>query len=112
MGRLHWVVSHRSLVALAIDPGTAVGWPLRLAQGGAALAVGLVVAWTARRSAQALWVVPAVVVGVRLLLDPLASDYYFAGLVGPALVGLALLPTVLPAQGCALFRASARLRAD
>ena len=112
MGHLQWVVSHRSLVALVLAPGTFVGWPLRFVQGAAALLVGVVVARAARRSAQALWLVPAAVVGVRLLLDPLASDYYFAGLVGPALIGLALLPTVLPAEGCALFRASARLRAD
>ena len=112
MGKLQWVVAHRSLVALVVAPGTFVGWPLRIVQGAAALLVGVVVARATRRSVQALWLVPAVVVGVRLLLDPLASDYYFAGLVGPALVGLALLPTVLPAEGCALFRASARLRAD
>jgi hypothetical protein len=112
MGQLDWVVAQRSLVALVLQPGTPVGWPLRFVQGGAAILVGVVVARAARRSTHALWLVPAVVVGVRLLLDPLASDYYFAGLVGPALVGLALVPTLLPAEGCALFRASARLRAD
>jgi hypothetical protein len=112
MGRLRWPVSQHALVSFVLAPGTTVGWPLRFVQGGAALLVGLVLACALRRSAQALWLVPAAVVGVRLLLDPLLSDYYFAGLVGPALVGLALLPTVLPAEGCALFRASARLRAD
>ena len=112
MGQLRWPVSQHSLVSLVIAPGTPVGWSLRFVQGAAALVVGVVVAVAARRSVQALWLVPAVVVGVRLLLDPLVSDYYFAGLVGPALVALALLPTVLPAEGCALFRASARLRSS
>lgn|GEM_PF-1906867 len=109
MGHMRWPVSQHALVSLVLAPGTLVGWPLRLAQGSAALAAGAAVARIGRRSVHTPWFLPAVVVGIRLLLDPLLSDYYFAGLVGPTLVGLALVLTVLPSEGCALFRANARL---
>jgi hypothetical protein len=36
-----------------------------------------------------VWLVPLAVVLARLALDPLDNGYYFVGLVGPALVGLA-----------------------
>ena len=91
MGSYRWQVSHESLVSLLITPGTLVGWPLRLAQGALALAAGVALARAARRSPHALWAVPAVVVLVRLLLDPLGSGYYYVGLEAPALVGLALV---------------------
>jgi hypothetical protein len=93
MGSYRWEVSPESLVSLLVEPGTPVGWPLRLAQGALALGAGLAVARLARRSPHALWAVPAVVVLVRLLLDPLGSGYYYVGLEAPALVGLALVAT-------------------
>jgi hypothetical protein len=36
-----------------------------------------------------VWLVPLAVVLMRLALDPLDNGYYFVGVVGPALVGLA-----------------------
>ena len=91
MGRYHWLVSSHSLLSLVVAPGTAVGWPLRLAQAAVAVAAGIGVARLARGSRHALWLVPGGVVLARLLLDPLDSGYYFVGVEGPALVGLALV---------------------
>lgn len=91
MGSYRWQVSHESLVSLFVDPGTPVSWSMRLAQGALALVAGVALARAARLSSHALWAVPAVVVLVRLLLDPLGSGYYYVGLEAPALVGLALV---------------------
>jgi hypothetical protein len=90
-GDFQWTIDARSLLGHVVTPGTAFGWPLRLLQGGAALAAGGALAWRLRRNVHAVWVVPLVVVVVRLLLDPLDSDYYFLGVATPALVGLALV---------------------
>jgi hypothetical protein len=86
-----WTITGHSLLGHVVAPGTAFGWPLRLLQGAAALGAGAALAWRLRRTAHAVWLVPLSVVAVRLLLDPLDSDYYFVGLATPALVGLALL---------------------
>ena len=94
MGGYHWLVSSQSLVSLVVAPGTAVGWPLRLLQGAVAVGAGVAVARAARGSRHALWLVPGAVVLARLLLDPLDSGYYFVGIEGPALVGLALAAAV------------------
>jgi hypothetical protein len=91
MGSYHWSIMGRSLLGHVVAPGTAFGWPLRLAQGGLAVAAGLGVARSARQSAHALWLVPLVIVLVRIVLDPLQSGYYFDGLQAPALVGLVLV---------------------
>jgi hypothetical protein len=91
MGSYHWVVMGRSLLGHVVAPGTAFGWPLRLAQGALALAAGAGVARTVRRSPHALWLVPLAIVLVRIALDPLQSGYYFDGLQAPALAGLVLV---------------------
>jgi len=96
-----WDVSRSSLLALFVSPGTHVGWSLRLAQGAAALGAGLGAARLARTSVHAVWLVPLAVVLARLALDPLDNGYYFVGVVGPALVGLAACVSAAP---------SARLR--
>jgi hypothetical protein len=94
MGGYRWLVSSQSLVSLVVAPGTAVGWPLRLLQGAVAVGAGVAVARAARGSRHAIWLVPGVVVLARLLIDPLDSGYYFVGIEGPALVGLALAAAV------------------
>ena len=96
-----WNVSRGSLLSFVVASGTPVGWALRLAQGAAALVAGLGVAWLARRSVHVVWLVPLAVVLARLALDPLDNGYYFVGVVGPALVGLAAYVSAAP---------SARLR--
>jgi hypothetical protein len=94
MGAYQWHVSGDSLMSLFVQPGTPVGWPMRFAQGACALAAGVALARVARRSAHAFWLVPAAVVLVRLLLDPLGSGYYFVGIEAPAMIGLALVSAV------------------
>jgi hypothetical protein len=96
-----WDVSRSSLLALVVAPGTHVGWALRFAQGAASLGAGLAVAWLARKTAHAVWLVPLAIVLARLALDPLDNGYYFVGVVGPALVGLTAFVSAAP---------SARLR--
>jgi len=96
-----WNVSRGSLLSFWVAPGTHIGWALRMAQGAAALGAGFGVARLARRSAHAVWLVPFAVVLARLALDPLDNGYYFVGVVGPALVGLAAFLSAAP---------SARLR--
>jgi hypothetical protein len=83
-----WNISGGSLLSLVATPGTHVGWALRVAQGAAALGVGVGVARLSGRSVHAVWLVPLAVVLARLALDPLDNGYYFVGVVGPALVGL------------------------
>ena len=96
-----WNVSQGSLLSFVVAQGRHVGWALRLAQGAAALGAGVGVARLARRSAHAAWLVPLAVVAARLAFDPLDNGYYFVGIVGPALVGLAAFVSAAP---------SARLR--
>jgi hypothetical protein len=91
MGRYRWPVSSQSLMSIVVAPGASVGWPLRLAQAAVAVGAGLALARAARGSRHAVWLVPAVVVLARLLLDPRGSGYYFVGIEGPAFVGLALV---------------------
>jgi hypothetical protein len=87
----HWMIMGRSLLGHVVEPGTSFGWPFRLAQGGLAVAAGVGVARAARRSPHALWLVPLVVVLVRIALDPMDSGYYFDGIQAPALAGLVLV---------------------
>ena len=94
MGGYRWLVSSQSLVSLVVAPGTRVGWTLRILQGAVAVGAGVAVARAARGSRHAVWLVPGVVVLARLLLDPLDSGYYFVGIEGPALVGLALAAAI------------------
>ena len=94
MSHYRWLVSSQSLVSFVVAPGSAVGWPLRIAQGALALGAGVAVARAARNSRHAVWLVPGAVVVVRLLLDPLDSGYYFVAIEGPALVGLALAAAI------------------
>lgn len=91
MLRFHWTVVPSSLLSHVVAPGTAFGWPLRLAQAAVALGAGVALARAARPSKHVVWLVPALVVLVRLALDPTDNPYYFAAVEGPALVGAALL---------------------
>jgi hypothetical protein len=86
-----WVIMGRSLLGHVVAPGTSFGWPLRLVQGGLAVASGVGIARVARRSPHALWLVPLAIVLVRVALDPMDSGYYFDGIQAPALAGLLLV---------------------
>lgn len=85
-----WTVSPHSVLLGRVAPGIGFGWPLRLVQAGAAVCVGAGAAVQLRRSPHVVWLVPIVVVAVRLLLDPLDTDYYPLGIAMCSLVGGAL----------------------
>ncbi|MES1248887.1 MAG: hypothetical protein ABUS54_14565 [Actinomycetota bacterium] len=94
-GRYVWTISPNSLVLGHVAPGLSFGWPLRLVQAAAALAIGSSCAVALRRSAYGIWVVPIVVVCVRLLLDPLDTDYYFLGIASCGIAGGASIVQLL-----------------
>jgi hypothetical protein len=91
MGGFKWEIASQSLLGHVFEPGSAFGWPFRLAQGALALAVGAIAARVVRGSLHALWLVPMCVVLTRLALDPLDHGYYFDAVQATALVGLALV---------------------
>ena len=68
---------------------TPVPWSYRLAQGLVCLLAGAAVAWWLRRSDDAAWVLPVVVVAVRILLDPVLVEYYVVPVTLMLLVGAA-----------------------
>ena len=91
MGGYRWAIAPQSLLGQLFAAGTSFGWPLRLAQGAAALAAGALVARRLRASVHVLWVAPLAVLLVRLALDPIDHGYYFDGVQSVALVALALV---------------------
>ncbi len=91
MGSYRWAITPQSLLGQLFAAGTSFGWPLRLAQGAAALATGVLVARRLRASVHVLWVAPLAVLLVRLALDPIDHGYYFDGVQSVALVALALV---------------------
>lgn len=88
-----WRVEGWTLVRFVVPAGSEFPWGLRLLQGAAALAVGVVLALTLRRTDRALWVVPLGVVAVRILLDPTVYSWYWLGLETLALLGALELAT-------------------
>jgi hypothetical protein len=70
-----------------------VPWTYRLGQGLAAILAGAAVSAYLRRSEHACWLAPAMVIAVRLTLDPLMYDYYQVPLVLLPAAGLAALLT-------------------
>ena len=86
-----WQIASQSLLGQVFAPGTAFGWPLRLAQGAAALGAGVLVARALRTSVHAVWAAPIAVVLARLALDPIDHGYYFDGVQAAGLVALALV---------------------
>ena len=90
---LEWAVSSGSLIGQVVEPGTAFTWQHRVAQGAVVLLAASVVAWFARHSMHAIWLVPMVVVVVRLLLDPVLYSWYLIGFETVLLFGVAELAT-------------------
>ena len=85
-----WTGKAHSVLLGRIAPGADFGWPLRVLQAGAAVCAGACAALQLRRSVHGVWLVPIVVVAVRLVLDPLDTDYYPLGVAMCSLVGGAL----------------------
>jgi hypothetical protein len=87
----HWQVNGDTLLSLVVSPGTDFTWPMRLAQGLAALAAGAGVAWWQRRSLHAVWLAPLTVVAVRMALDPVRYPWYWLAAQTLVLLGAAEL---------------------
>jgi len=84
-----WPVVAGSPASLVLSVGSPFTWWMRVVQGAAAVGAGTGVALLLRRSAAAAWVVPLVVVVVRLAFEPTVNDWYLIGLETAALVGAA-----------------------
>jgi hypothetical protein len=100
-----WRVVHGTLLGAIVTPGTHFGWPLRLLQAGVACALGAGMALRLRRSVHAVWLVPLVVVIVRIALDPLAYGWYWLEAEALALVGAGALVTAPPLRALQARRA-------
>ncbi len=127
MFEFHWVVSSRSLLRAVLRPTTPFPWSWRLLQGAAALAAGSAVALVARSSRlraggavpgttawrpSVAWAVPAAVILVRLLLDPVGFAYYWDALEMLGLIAAADVATgLMEGRGSRLRGAVPTLRA-
>jgi hypothetical protein len=89
----HWRVNGDTLLGLVVAPGTAFTWPMRLLQGGAAIAVGAGIAWPLRRTIHAVWLAPLGVVVTRVALDPVRYPWYWLAIDVLVLLGGAELLT-------------------
>ncbi len=85
-----WLPSVGSLPRRLLGPEP-VPWAYRMAQGLLAGGAGLLVAWRLRGTDQLAWVLPAVVVTVRVMLDPLSFDYYTTPITMMLIAGIAAL---------------------
>jgi hypothetical protein len=95
VGGLHsfayrWVPSRGSVPWLLFGD-TPVSWWWRIAQGAIAGSAGAFAAWRLRANPHLPWVLPCVVVAVRLPLDPVWFSYYEIPVGIMAVVGLAAL---------------------
>lgn len=102
MGHYRWQIGSQSLLGNVLAQGTELGWPFRLAQGAAVLALAIVAARLARHSEHVVWLVPMSAVLTRLVFDPLDHYYYFDGVQAVGLVAL----VVVTARGLRVARAA------
>ena len=97
-----WFALRGSLVELWLGETQPVTWALRAGQGGLTLLAGAVVALALRGRREGFWAVPTAAQLVRLVLDPLALDYYWFPLLVLTLAGLATLQTAAPRRQVAV----------
>jgi hypothetical protein len=85
-----WTVQQHVPVSYVLGAGSLFDFRARFVQVAVASLVGLVVAIRLRHDDRALWLVPATVIAVRLLPDPMLLPYYWTGLVACFVIGVAL----------------------
>jgi hypothetical protein len=105
-----WHVAHGTLLGTFVGTGTHFGWPLRLLQAFVACGAGAAVARALPRSVHAVWIVPFVVVVVRIVLDPLAYGWYWLEAESLALVAAAVTLTAPPLPARLALRARGERR--
>ena len=76
---------------LLVGPGRFFSWWMRVAEAAIVVLAGGAVARALRRAPESVWIVPAVIVLVRIALDPMTYGYYY----DPALVALLIGTTQL-----------------
>jgi hypothetical protein len=89
MFQMRWLAAKGALPALLFGP-VPVPWSYRVLQAAVVVAAGAAVAVLHGRDDDVAWLLPAVVVGTRIALDPLNFPYYATPLVTMLLVGLAV----------------------
>lgn len=78
----------------ALDPdGIYMTWWMRLLQGAIVVSVGAVGVVLGRRGSISLWLVPTVLIGVKVLLDPAFWYWYWLGIEVSMVVGAAVALT-------------------
>lgn len=88
-----WDVAPNTLPALLGDHSTFTWW-MRLAQGAAALAAGLIVARLLRRHPwAACWAIPLAIASTKVLTDPVRAPWYLVAPQTLAVIGAAQLLT-------------------
>jgi hypothetical protein len=87
---MQWAPVHGSLPYLLFGSGPSP-WSYRAAQGALAVTAGAVIAWRLRANPNVIWLLPAGVVAVRLMTDPINFLYYDVPLQIMLIVGLATL---------------------
>ncbi len=86
-----WTVQQHVPVSYLLGAESLFDFRARFVQVALSCVVGLVVAIRLRRDARALWLVPATVIAVRLLPDPMLLPYYWTGLVACFVLGIAMM---------------------
>jgi hypothetical protein len=88
-----WPIVPGTLVHLIWPHAATFGWLPRVAQAALSVAFGAVVGLAARRSPYAVWLVPLVIVLVRLTFDPTDFAYYWVAAQVVLLAGVATIDT-------------------
>jgi hypothetical protein len=83
-----WTVAGSSLWGPLLGSGHEFPWSARLVQGAAMGIVGLLAIRRLHGRAITWWLVPAVIMLMRLLLDPTNFEYYWTGVESMYVVGL------------------------
>jgi len=102
-----WTVASLSLPRLFLAPHSFFPWWMRLAQGAFVLLVGVGAALALKNRADAVWLVPLLIVVTRLASEPFAHYYHWLAVDLIALIGVATLvprlvirDAVILAVGC------------
>jgi hypothetical protein len=86
-----WPIDNATLDHSLWPHATTFGWGLRLLQAAACTAIGGAVALRVRRHVCAIWLVPLVIILVRLTFDPTDFQYYWVAAQVALVAGIAVI---------------------